>query len=129
MAFDEDWIAFLAAQSGISSIASARIYVDRFPQDPTLPAIATTRTDTERPVSFDGPTGRVRDEWAIQCRAKTRGACRQLAEAVIAACHGYRGAMGSTTVHACLLLTEQDAYDGDLDEAVSELSFRVSYSP
>lgn len=115
MSVDQALFDLLAGDATIESLVawgSPRrfgIYPEIVPQAvPDLPAVRYARISSTPSMTLDGPTGTMPIRYQVDCYASTPGACRQLADAVVARVHGYRGTVGAVTI--------QHAYVDDLGQ-------------
>lgn len=109
---DADFVTWLNAQSGITTLCSSRIYALILPEQPTYPAITFNSTDLYRDYTFDGEGTLAPTEMQIDCWAQTYEGSRQLLQAVINAIKNFTGTMGSsTTISQVILGADVNVYE------------------
>lgn len=97
--------------SGVSSLIASRIYPDKLPQSPTLPAVVTQSVGGQRQQRYCNGDGLVLGSFQFDVYAKTRAACNQAAHAVRIAMQDFSGEMGGTPVKHCHLTSDFDSVD------------------
>lgn len=95
---DPQMVAYLKTVTPYNTLVSGRIYPDRLPDPPVLPATVYQRVSAPRDAAYDGPLGfnwsRYQfDTWALT-RAEARSVARELSRAML----GFSGMMGVTHV-------------------------------
>lgn len=96
---------YLAAQAGITSICSTRIYPLILPQKPTYPAITYSEDDSNYTESFTGQTDHVQSIYQIDSWATTYAGATSLGNAVSAALKNTSGSFGGITIQRCTVLS------------------------
>lgn len=119
--------AHLAADSGVSALAGARIYPLRLPDGPTYPAITYERVSATRDFVLAGPGGRVNPRLRVHCWAETYAEAVALADAVRQAVNGHTGAMDGERVDHAELLSDNDLYEPDTRKYRRVLDFTLSH--
>jgi hypothetical protein len=77
-----EMVAWLSAQTAISNIVSTRIYPEKLPQKPTLPALTYSQISAVRVRDLSGPAYKSRTRVSFSCWATTHLAAHQLAQAL-----------------------------------------------
>lgn len=108
---EEGLYAFLAAQ--LPAIGG-RVYPDKLPQEPVLPAVTYRKVSGPRVHSHDGPSSLAHPRFQVSCWAATYAEAKDLSEDVRQALDGYTGAMDGEQVQAVLLSNEIDFHHGEV---------------
>jgi len=120
---------YLAADGGITALASTRIYPVVIPQNPTFPLITYQVVSTPVLHTLDGtsaPNSRIQ----IDCWAETALAAHGLADAVETALDNYSGTMNSAdVVSGSLLINRQDIFEEDVEDYRVLLEFSLIHKP
>lgn len=98
MTIEEGLVAFVLAQSAITTLIGTRIMPAPLRQDCVLPAISYQLISVRDDVLHDGPQGLPDARIQIDCWADTYAGAKTLAAAVKTTVHAYRGTMGSVNV-------------------------------
>lgn len=126
MSVHGDLRTFLLADSTITALVGQRVHVDSLPQGSLLPALTFLRVSVEHDHDLGGETGLATARFQIDCWASDKEAALALAERVRLRLDGYRGAMGSITVHSVWLDGEREWPEEEEGRVVQE--FLVSYT-
>lgn len=108
---EPNFYEFLRSVSGVQSLIASRIYPDKLPQNPTLPAVVTQKVGGTRQVTNCGTHGLVLGSFQLDVYGLTRAAARQVADAIFDAMKDDVGLMGATIVKQCTLTTDFDSVD------------------
>ena len=108
---DADFVTWLNAQSGITTLTGSRIYALILPQNPTLPAITFSLSDNQRDFTFDGEGTLVSTDVQVDCWGDTYEAARGLLAAFLSAIKNYTGAMGSSSISQVELEADINVYE------------------
>lgn len=127
----EAFFTKLSTDSGVSAIASTRVYPVRLPQNPVFPCVSFQVITEPRIYTMEGasaPTAYIQ----VDCWAKTHLGAHQLAEAVSLCLSGFRGTMGSggtaRHVSACLQQSMTDLFEPGVNDYRVSLDFSVWYN-
>lgn len=115
---EEALFAHLTANAGVTALVSTRVYPVQMPQNPTLPAIVYNRISGERVQHMQGSSGLASPRIQFDCFAKTYAVAKAVAEALRLAIEGFSGTMGGVNgpdVNSCLLQSDSDGYEDDLE--------------
>lgn len=117
MRIEEALYAHLSTHAGLTALVGTRIYPQRLPQTPTLPAVTFFRVSGPTIQDFDG-TAKTRARFQLDCWAEGDTAyadAHEVADQVIAALDGYGGQMGGAGGVWCdaTLINDRDLPDPD----------------
>lgn len=127
MSFETELIDRLEADSGIGAIADDRIYPDRLPNTPVLPALVWQQISGVRVYHLSGPSGRAEPRYQIDCWGSTKTQAKALSAAVRSSLSGFNGKL--TTVRAVIKLdNERDDYDETIKAYRVILDFLASHT-
>lgn len=105
--------AYLIAQTAIKNLIGKRLYPDKLPQDPVLPALVYNNVGGSPVNQHSGPATLESTRFQIDAFARTSRDARLLIDAVRLALESYRGSMGDHRVDAVFVI---DHAVGDFDE-------------
>jgi len=105
----EEGLATFLCDAGTS--AGDRIYPGRLPQGVVLPAVMWFKVSAGIEYTQSGPEKGREPRYQLDCWAETYLEARTLAEEMIAALSGYRGAMGNEMVEAAFIEGDRDNND------------------
>lgn len=77
-----EMVSWLGRQSAVTSIVSTRIYPEKLPQKPTLPALSYGQVSAVRVRDLSGPAYKVRKRISFSCWATTYLGAHALADAL-----------------------------------------------
>jgi len=77
-----EMLIWLNAQTAVSSIVGSRIYPEKLPQKPTLPALSYSQVSAVRVRDLSGPAYKARRRISFSCWATTHAGAHALAEAL-----------------------------------------------
>ncbi len=107
---------YLLSQTGVTDVASTRIYFDNLPQSATLPAVVLELNDDYPAARHLGGTGDLkRTSMTAYSYATTRTVAATLGDAVYSALEFDTGTWGATTVDRSLVENTFDATDQPKD--------------
>ena len=104
---DANLYTYLAAQAGISSIVSTRIYPEQLKQDPTYPAVTFRIESHDFDNTFEGNGGFVRSDYMVDAWATTHASAITLSNAIRAALKNHTGAFGGIDVMQVFISFEE----------------------
>lgn len=120
---EEALIAHLLADSGVTALASTRLYWTIAPSAVAKPFATLLKVDGIRDTPLGGPNGFQQSRVQIDCYGTTFASAKTLARAVETAIAAGRFTVGSIEFQACFLVTERDGYE---DDPSTEDLFRTS---
>ena len=102
----------LKNNAGVSSIVAARVYPQKAVQGVVLPCVVYSRIGTsDRGLHHGGTTETARSRFQIDCWAKSPTKALELAEAVVACLHGWRGTQSGEAIFSTEVINTQDDFD------------------
>lgn len=113
MLIEEALFSYLSTNAGVSALVSTRIYPMTIPQDKALPAVAYQRVGGLRVLAHDNSAKLAGGRWQFTCQAESYDTAKDVAAAIRAALHGYRGLMGGVSgvqVDGAQAVSEIDGY-------------------
>lgn len=117
---DQDLVAYLAA---LGTAAGTRVHIGNAPQDSAYPFIVIRRTGGNTPQTLGAISLFARAQFSINVIAKEYSDAYPTANAIKTALHGFRGAMGSTTVQSSRCVSDPaDGSEIDGDKVTRWLS-------
>ena len=105
---EENLIAHLLADSGLSALVSTRVHPGSLPQDSALPAVVVNRISGAPQYDDKGETGLNEARIQLDCWAGTYSLAKLVARAVIARLSAFDGAVGTTVFVHIMLESERD---------------------
>jgi hypothetical protein len=94
---------------------TTRCYPVKLPQNPTYPLILYTKISGMRDHHLTGPSGHAHPRFQIEAWAETYAGAKTLSEAIRGALDGYTGTASSTKISSCLLDSERDVYESEIE--------------
>ena len=94
---------------------TTRCYPVTIPQSPTYPLILYTKITGMRDHHLQGPNGRAHPRMQIESWAKTYTEAKTLAGAIREALDGYSGTASGTVIGSCLIDSERDDYQKEIE--------------
>ena len=94
---------------------TTRCYPVALPQSPTYPLILYTKITGMRDHHLQGPSGHAHPRFQIEAWAKTYTEAKTLADAIREALDGYSGTAAGTKIGSCLIESERDDYQNEID--------------
>ena len=94
---------------------TTRCYPVTIPQSPTYPLILYTKITGMRDHHLQGPNGRAHPRFQIEAWSKTYTEAKTLADAIREALDGYSGTASSTKIGSCLIESERDIYESEIE--------------
>lgn len=104
----------LVADITVAAITT-RVYPVTLPQDPTYPLILYMKISGERFNTLTGASGMAHPGFQVEAWAETYTEAKSLAGAVRSCLNGYRGTSGAVRIGSCLLQSERDIYENEID--------------
>lgn len=128
---EEALFKLLSTDSGVSAIASTRVYISLMPESPTFPAIVYRMISEKTFPAMGADVGIVRRRMQVDCWGETATDARNLADAVIAALSRYSGTVtytgGSTVISDIYRDGVIDLYDEHARKFQRAVDFIVFY--
>lgn len=106
-----DMVAYLQRQTAITDLVSGRIYPQKLPQNPKLPALTYHQVSAVRVRDLSGPAYKARRRFSIHSWAATYKAAHELAEAVRQTLDPFDGFWADTEVGHIMLDNEFDLFE------------------
>lgn len=110
---DEAIHTLITGIAGITSVVSSRFYRGTLPELTPLPALVYDITTTEYEESMTGSSRLGISRVEFSAFGKTKLDARDLREAVRQGCHGYRGVVGSTTIHSVIDWFDEQIFEDE----------------
>jgi hypothetical protein len=107
-----EMVAWLSSQTAISNSVGSRIYPEKLPQKPTLPALTYGQVSAVRVRDLSGPAYKSRTRVSFSCWASTHLAAHQLADALRQTLDDFYGtSWGDVVVGHIMLDNEFDLFE------------------
>ena len=94
---------------------TTRCYPVTIPQSPQYPLILYTKITGMRDHHLRGPSGHAHPRFQVEAWSKTYTEAKTLADAIREALDGYSGTASSTKIGSCLIDSEQDIYESEVE--------------
>ena len=94
---------------------TTRCYPVALPQSPTYPLILYTKITGMRDHHLQGPSGHAHPRFQVEAWSKTYTEAKTLADAIRKALDGYSGTASGTVIRSCLIESERDDYQKEID--------------
>lgn len=98
MSLESGLVSLLTADSGVSALVGSRVYPDKLPDSPTLPALTYQVASLTPRYAHSGDADLDTVRVQVNCWAVTRTTAVTVRDAVRTAVSGYRGTTGDGTV-------------------------------
>jgi hypothetical protein len=108
---EPNFYEYLRNIPAVAAVVGSRIYPDKLPQNPVLPAVVYQRVGGIRQTLYCGTDGLVDGNYQLDIYGKTRATTKDASDAVFNALIDYSGMMGATIVKDCTLSTDFDSVD------------------
>ena len=106
--------SILIADDTVKALTT-RVYPVALPQSPQYPLILYTKITGMRDHHLQGPSGHAHPRFQIEAWAKTYTEAKTLADAIREALDGYSGTAAGTKIGSCLIESEQDIYESEVE--------------
>jgi len=106
--------SILIADDTVKALTT-RVYPVALPQSPQYPLILYTKITGMRDHHLQGPSGHAHPRFQIEAWAKTYTEAKTLADAIREALDGYSGTAAGTKIGSCLIESEQDIYESEIE--------------
>lgn len=103
--------ALLLQNGSVTQLVGDRIFQRLSPQDITSPTIVFSIISRPHDHTMEGSSGYASARVQVNCYGPTAAIADRLGEAVRLTLQGYKGTIGDTDVHHCLLLDDRDGMD------------------
>ena len=94
---------------------TTRCYPVTIPQDPTYPLILYTKISGMRDHALRGASGHAHPRFQVEAWAETYTAAKTLADAIRNALDDYTGTASGTYIASCLIDSERDIYEPEIE--------------
>jgi len=94
---------------------TTRCYPIAIPQSPTYPLILYTKITGMRDHTLRGASGHAHPRFQIEAWAETYTEAKTLADAIRNALDDYSGTVLGTVIWSCLIDSEQDIYESEIE--------------
>ena len=111
----ESAIHYILVNDATVKAITTRCYPVIIPQNPTCPLILFTKITGHRDHHLSGPSGVAHPRFQIEAWAETYAGAKELADAIREALDGYSGTAKSTAIHSCLIDSERDVYESEIE--------------
>ena len=111
----ENSIRYILVNDVTVAALTTRCYPVKLPQDPTYPLILYTRITGIRDHVLSGPSGHAHPRFQIEAWAETYAAAKALAAAMREALDGYSGTVEGVDIGSCLIDSERDIYENEIE--------------
>lgn len=123
----------LKNNAGVSQIvvsgSTTRIYHIQLPQSPTFPAVSLQRVSSGgRGLSHNGHTQSARPTFQVTCFAQSAKVMRELANAVIAALHGWSDAGSNPRVFSAEVINDTDLSDTETGVFMTAIDVEIFHA-
>lgn len=118
----------LIADTLITSLAGTRVYPQKLPQNPTLPAVIYSIISDTPNADVSGMAGLFNADIQIECYAETAQAAQDLSENVRLSLQSYRGTHLSVGINGIYFITEYDAFDDEISNYRRISSYEIWYT-
>ena len=103
MSIEADMVTYILTRTAITDIIATRIYYQKLPEFPTLPAIVYNRISSLRSRTHDGDSNLSKPRIQYSIWADTDTAVMALADAFEDEFKSFSGTAGSSTVYATIV--------------------------
>lgn len=104
--------AILAANSGVTTLTSTRIYWGRRSQSTSvLPAVVLEKVSAPRDYTYTAPSNLIESRVQVDCFGETYASAKAAARAVISALSNYSGTQSGVVIQRITIENERD-YQG-----------------
>ena len=111
----ETAIRYILVNDATVKAITTRCYPVTIPQAPTYPLILYTKITGMRDHHLRGPNGRAHPRFQIEAWSKTYTESKTLADAIREALDGYSGTASSTKIGSCLIDSERDDHQKEIE--------------
>lgn len=112
----ESAIKYILTNDVTVAAITTRCYPVMIPQSPTYPLILYTRISGMRDHVLGGATGHAHPRFQVEAWAETYSGAKTLADAIRIALDDYSGTASGTVIHSCLIDSERDVYESEIEK-------------
>ncbi len=127
MTIEEAIYAWWTGNSTLCALTGSRLYPALLPQGTAYPAVAYRLVSERQPLAHDGPLDLVTDTFQFDCYARTSKAATALGRALRQQLHGFRGTMGTVSVHGVFFVNAVEDFGDQLDVFRVSVDIRFNY--
>ena len=106
--------SILIADDTVKALTT-RVYPVALPQSPQYPLILYTKITGMRDHHLQGPSGHAHPRFQVEAWSKTYTEAKTLADAIREALDGYSGTAVGTKIGSCLIESERDDYQNEIE--------------
>jgi len=118
----------LVSDSTVGGMVDQRVYSNKLPQNPTLPAIVITTVDGEDRYTMEGAAGGPSfGRFQVDSYGTTVAESRALGKAVKALLSGYRGDAGDEVIQGSFVNIDTDMHDWELETWRRLQDYTINY--
>lgn len=111
----ESAINYILVNDSTVSAITTRCYPVTIPQSPTYPLILYTKISGMRDHTLGGASGHAHPRFQVEAWAETYSGAKTLADAIRDALDDYSGTVSGTVIHSCLIDSERDVYESEIE--------------
>jgi hypothetical protein len=126
MTVETELFTRLTTYPGLNALVGTRVYPNKLPQDPTLPALSYRRVSAVRPSAMGSDIGLARARFQVDVWAATYASARAVAEQLRQALQRWRTTTG-TIVQDSFVLNETDLYEDTTEIHHVAMDFEINY--
>lgn len=121
---EQDLVTFLTTRPALTAIQDTRVYPDRLPQSPPLPAMVFFSISDPASYTHDGETLK-EERFQFDCWAKDPLTAIRQKNELRNACSGFKGMMGDTYIEAAFFENSRTLDDDEtgLYRRIAEIVF------
>ena len=111
----EQAIRYILVNDTTVKAITTRCYPVTIPQSPTYPLILYTKISGDRDHALRGASGHAHPRFQVEAWDLTYTAAKTLADAIRNALDDYTGTAAGTVIHSCLIESERDTYESEIE--------------
>ena len=111
----ESALKYILVNDDTVKAITTRCYPVTIPQYPTYPLILYTKISGMRDHALGGASGHAHPRFQIEAWAETYTAAKTLADAIRNALDDYSGTAAGTVIDSCLIDSERDIYESEIE--------------
>ncbi|MBW2647169.1 MAG: DUF3168 domain-containing protein [Deltaproteobacteria bacterium] len=111
----ESAIRYILVNDATVKAITTRCYPVTIPQSPTYPLILYTKISGDRDHTLRGASGHAHPRFQIEAWADTYTGAKTLADAIRNALDDYTGTVTGTVIGSCLIDSERDMYESEIE--------------
>lgn len=109
-------INYILVNDTMVKAITTKCYPVKLPQSPTYPLILYTKISGMRDHVLSGASGRAHPRFQVEAWAETYSGAKTLADAIRNALDDYSGTASGTVIHSCLIDSERDVYESEIEK-------------